>query len=442
MKGDRGNWGLYALLALGVAMVVGGFVVEQLPELPEAQPVADSFTPPPTTPLTPAPAAPSPAEPAPAAPPRHDEEVTLVWNAEVVGGDRLAAGTPCALALRVARRLAGPQAMRAMIDCDAERVFDGDVVRQELWEVPLDGVSFAHRADVSAVRVTNAGRVTLEGHTAEHRARVVGPRGVVELYVEDLSSARAMDPLWTANEGRSGAVQRPLRRLAVPLSIEGDAPPAVRAAQASGLRPTPGAPRCELFGGPVPNDQVFNCRLVVRCGDTLLYGAGSSGYNRCEVEGGSIVGAIDEGTSPVDTDAAVTLNVGARILRVSDEKDGASFSAMFALAYDPGCDLGGQWTGAALARSGAALTWRLAADPDADSASLVSTGGGIANGERQVTASLDCDAGQVVLDTRSASLPELSLARYTLTFGPSFRTLSGGWRAGADDAGALWGQRR
>lgn len=450
MGNRTGNAGLYALLGLGVAMVIGGALVEALPDAPRSPSIAEEATPEPlpaTSPTT-EPATPPVHPPTPAAAP-HDEEVTLVWNAEVTGGDRFeSTPVPCVLALRVARRLAGPEALRAIVECDAERVFDGNVVTQQLWEVPLDGQSFAHRADLTAVRMTNAGRATLTASTGEHRVTVVDARGMVELYVQDLSAPRVMDPLWSANQGQFGRVQRSLRRLAFPVSIEGDAPAAVREAQRAGRRPGFDATTCELFVSPVPNERTFNCRLVVRCGDTLLYGLGTSGYNRCVLAGGGVVSARDEGTTVVDSDAEIELDVVAQTLRLHDQIDDAAgsraYTIDFELAQDPRCGLAGQWTGAAIARDGVSLTWRMPIDgaEAPESAALVTTGGGVANGTREVGVRLDCDAGRVHLDTRSADLPELSLAAYALDFGPGWRGLAGAWRAGPDDAGALWGQRR
>jgi hypothetical protein len=59
----------------------------------------------------------------------------------------------------------------------------------------------------------------------------------------------------------------------------------------------------------------FDCRAIVRCGSTVLYGAGTSGLNQCSTTPGRV---SDEGTTMIDGDPALALDLAAGTVRVED----------------------------------------------------------------------------------------------------------------------------
>jgi hypothetical protein len=50
------------------------------------------------------------------------------------------------------------------------------------------------------------------------------------------------------------------------------------------------------------DDDVYNCRVEVRCGDETLYGLPGAGFNRCVVRGGRFVAAEDAYRTRTDGD--------------------------------------------------------------------------------------------------------------------------------------------
>ncbi|MBX3268617.1 MAG: protein kinase [Sandaracinaceae bacterium] len=62
----------------------------------------------------------------------------------------------------------------------------------------------------------------------------------------------------------------------------------------------------------------FNCRFNIRCGGRVVYGAGSSGYNRCRAEGQQFVAAFDPGMTHQDGDPEMRFDLSSRTAHVRD----------------------------------------------------------------------------------------------------------------------------
>ncbi|MCB9592421.1 MAG: protein kinase [Sandaracinaceae bacterium] len=62
----------------------------------------------------------------------------------------------------------------------------------------------------------------------------------------------------------------------------------------------------------------FNCRFNIRCGGRVVYGAGTSGYNRCRRANGEFVGAVDQGMTAQDGDPEMSFDLPGRRARVRD----------------------------------------------------------------------------------------------------------------------------
>lgn len=61
-----------------------------------------------------------------------------------------------------------------------------------------------------------------------------------------------------------------------------------------------------------------NCRVRVRCGSTLLYGAGDSGYNKCTIENGKVGKLVDPRPSAEDTDPMLEMDLSENVVTVRD----------------------------------------------------------------------------------------------------------------------------
>jgi len=78
----------------------------------------------------------------------------------------------------------------------------------------------------------------------------------------------------------------------------------------------------------------FNCRFNIRCGSRgVVYGRGTSGYNRCMRRGGDIVGARDDGMTHQDGDPAMTFDMSRRYCSVRDR--GVNIEMQIALPGPP-----------------------------------------------------------------------------------------------------------
>lgn len=97
----------------------------------------------------------------------------------------------------------------------------------------------------------------------------------------------------------------------------------VRTGTASKLEGTPGVTpgaQCTVDVSPVTSgDQ--NCRVRVRCGGKLLYGDGTSGYNKCTVKEGRIGRLSDPRPSSQDSDPILDMDLSENTVVVSDDVD-------------------------------------------------------------------------------------------------------------------------
>jgi hypothetical protein len=105
---------------------------------------------------------------------------------------------------------------------------------------------------------------------------------------------------------------------------------------------------CELALFPDDLQSQLTCRTQLRCGETIVYGAGTSGYMRCEtvVEGAqAFPRANDTGVTSEDGDPSAQLEMAQRTLRVADATATGAWEASFALRDSPSCNFEGTWTG-------------------------------------------------------------------------------------------------
>lgn len=91
---------------------------------------------------------------------------------------------------------------------------------------------------------------------------------------------------------------------------------------------------CSLEIRPEPEGANFSCRILVRCGTRILYGANISGYNHCEIEGGAPVRAHDP-VAYVDGDPELHLDLAEGTLFVRDDPPEGEWRATFSVEAPP-----------------------------------------------------------------------------------------------------------
>lgn len=201
------------------------------------------------------------------------------------------------------------------------------------------------------------------------------------------------------------------------------------ATDTSGPYPEAADGGCELMGH-AEAETGLDCRTLLRCGETILYGAGTTGYNDCQVDpgqGGALIAtANDTETTASNSDPVFLLDVPGRRVTVADEREGTRWQVEMALSEDPRCDLDGTWTGVLRDENGE--TPVTIAPGDEGSPALTVGSGSV----EAATAALDCVRGTVALSTSSDT--------FEARFGPGFQTLLG--RARGGETRAIWLRRR
>jgi len=222
--------------------------------------------------------------------------------------------------------------------------------------------------------------------------------------------------------GPRSALEVPLHVAARPTRITGRPPRTIRRARARRAEP------CELWvrPSPPPEGLTTNCRVILRCGDTLIYGARDTGYSTCSRdERGHPAAAHDRERSGGDGDPEMSLNWPDRHIVISED----GWSASFELSPHPRCLEAARFLRLTPMTAGAdsgesALPSSLSFAPPGV-ASLSGTGEG--------TLTLDCPGGRAVAEF-------LERGRYELEFGWGFNTIAGYRVLG--DAYAPWAASR
>ncbi len=382
---SSGNGCLYVALAGGVLLIVLGAAVDLITT--RAEKPAPVFAP--TQVEATAPPAPVPAPlPAPTVDPfgPTPEPLPIVWLGEVTRSPEMDAGTACTLALEVSR--GGNQIGTRMItlECDGRLIQQETLTSATVVEVPLGDGWYAYRlrADVRGLIVST------DVHDVASGAHAI--------FVEDLSVPRRWAPLLDENAGWVSDVTHRLRRGARVLESTGPVPDVLS-----------NGGSCELAGDASPLGGELDCRLTLRCSGVVLYGAGSSGYNRCTLRDGSIVAANDTGDTLEDTDPRFRLDVDQGAIDIADRSESGAWTAQLDVTLDPDCvDLAG-WRGEAIDASGARTEWTT----DAATSTLRWEDG------RTDSITFDADCSAAIVDANVGG------ERYRLWLGPGARTLSG-----------------
>ncbi|MEM1414458.1 MAG: hypothetical protein AAGH15_06140 [Myxococcota bacterium] len=397
-----------AALAVGAALVrvpLGGLFFGGLQPAPalDAPPAAPAEVAPP-----PPPAAPKPeAEPEPAAGP-FDRARFLGIVTAADDHPSVEVGQGCVLDVPVGP--GPPVASAATLRCGGTLVYDGEEAlgtSMQSWSFALEpGGAPGGEGPTYRLEMTDSGMRT--GTRAQLRV------STIQSYA---TAWREGEVAWRVKVALDDySLPRPAS--AIPASERLEAP----FAEALRMRA-----EVEAREGPVPFDEDecevhvhgllrrggYDCRVRVRCGERLVYGSGTAGWNRCEAsedEPARPGRAADGGLTEEDGDPRMTLDLEGERLVVADRVDGELWSVTFDLEEHEGCDLDdGDFRGRVRALDGVS---RPGLRLEEGELTLRADG---ARAEAEV--SLDCIDGFGTISAGSAVLAG--------RFGPGFATFAG-----------------
>ena len=357
----------------------------------------------------------------------------LVLHAE--GLEEIEAGAGCFVDAELDPR---GEVGRLQVRCGDARVYDStmdggaEMTAHEsaVEEFALPGGAFAYRVRYGDTGTRTGPRPQIQLDTLRQRARVwrdgLDPFEL-RLRVDDRSAPRPGSALRSYRE--LGELGR-LHQRAVPTSRRGPAPASIDEG-------------CELIGHSDVAGGDNDCRLMLACGEAVLYGAERNGYVHClplePVPGSPPDIADDEGTSDENTDPILHLRTADRTLTLADVRGGERWEVVFRLADDEACRLDGAWSGVTRTAEGERP---LGLAPRTSTTSVRTRGGRTTQSASQegavVVSALASGEAEVELDCRQGT-GELRVGEHIFEgrFGPGFRTFLGRVRGGAPATFAL-----
>lgn len=335
---QRSSQTIRMALMVSVAMSIGvGFIL--------LQPVAEAPAPAETPTVDPIPSAPQPlAEPAApvAAAAPSIEPRAIVHRAqvrEVSAWPPLRPGDECQVESAVSPRGGGLGVDRLAVRCGETTLYDSAARASGFVMSSLSAGALERRAPEAfdeerlvyllqyqdqGMRALPMAQIVLD--TQRHQARLFRSpesEGAVVLDVDSWSESVAGAPLVAATHAQRYPFSAVVSRGLTLRSLEGAAP--IRRAD---------SPACSLEIRPEPEGSNFSCRVLVRCGPAILYGTGTTGYNRCEVEEGAPVRAHDP-VAYTDGDPELRFDLADGTLLVRDDPPEGAWSATFAIEPAP-----------------------------------------------------------------------------------------------------------
>jgi hypothetical protein len=312
-RGNRPSaWPIAGLVVCGVAVCAGGAALTLLtrsmhqPPVVVEQPGGDER---PAATAVEGPAPKPEREPSPRA-------TTVQWEARVRKSDGLAFPVGTACTVRATLRTDGAKGRSP----DVEIACGGKSLYRSTDQ--LEGQSSMSYAEgevpgpeAGSYRATlqyqdqgpRTGARTQASLSTTDRVAIVwkdtAPSYRVELEVDELSSAWKGPALIEEDEAQSPALRAVVERRGTVESVRNYALVAQGAA-------------CSVRVFPAFGKE--NCRVAVRCGDTLVYGAEGGGFNECTVESGRVFAAKDAKGTAEDRDPQLDMSLPQGSVEVSD----------------------------------------------------------------------------------------------------------------------------
>jgi hypothetical protein len=272
-----------------------------------------------------APLAPAPS---PVAPALADEPVTITWLGRIVssGGKAPSAGASCTLSVTATAANGDAFEDQTTLECGGKTLYDSKVQTMgmynsnfDLMEAAIAGHAFMFRYELRAqsvgMREAPASQIVVDTPKLSVDAFREGADAFrVHVAVDAESAIHTGKPVLPSNVP---AFDEVVTRTARVIHTSGSVPFSART--------------CELNISPAKATGM-NCRVQLDCGGRLVYGAGSSGYNECAVEGRNVRSFSDPVPSAKDGDPAFSCDVGAGTATLSDgPAKGALYSVSFEL---------------------------------------------------------------------------------------------------------------
>jgi hypothetical protein len=267
-------------------------------------------------------------------------------------------------------------------------------------------------------------RAQIIAKTQTHRARVYREGAVnwsVSLHISDVSFPRWGKPL--DSKSVPTTLPRPLHAIAKVTERKGPVPDTVKEP-------------CELYLRPSSDLSGPNCRLMLRCGGNIIYGAESSGYASCEADE-TFISAVDDKRSSADNDPAIAFDWRKRKIRVEDDGPGELWSVTFALDDKPSCGFEGAWIGEGIDEGGA--PWSFAWNAQGAAIEMKWKGPG-SSGIEKAERDGACTHDRLQIQGKEVDTKALVPTRYVIEMGPGWQSFGGRWFTGRP--GALAGVRR
>lgn len=251
-------------------------------------------------------------------PPQWERRRTTVrWRATTVAsGGLFAPGVECVVRGTFSsdtRRLIGAE---LLIDCGASAVYRGRS-RDGLQCAVLEGPGIGFGVWEYEVMCHDAHGLTFDTRESRGRVAAMGARPAIELAVVRDDGVQAAAPLYESSVG-TFRWRNERRFHARPVANRGD-----------GARPL--GDRCEARLLPNSSDDV-PCRVLLRCGERVVYGGFGAGFTDCVLGANGPVLATDD--QPTGKDGDPVLHFDVANLRATVRDENPAWSAEFALTPD------------------------------------------------------------------------------------------------------------